>query len=621
MPRAAPQKRPARGRRIAALDAVRAAGGGVKLKLRRRILRLARPAAGSLAGRVAALLILGAVPLIGMLSLVSYQDYRLARQVPLDRAALLRGAGLAGFRTAMAATADVLTALARSPEVRGGDPATCQAFLNRLIDLHRTGYSNIGVVGPDGRLWCSALPAAQGASYAERRWFADASARPGELVQGLVETGVHSGTANVAAALGLREDGRFLGVVVAGLRADWFAAHMLPEAEGAAGWLVDAGDQILPLGGSMAVSPPAPALLDQLMHTSEVLEGPGINGRAAAYAAVALDTQLHLVVGTGLGADGNAATWRLLSHGILLGLVLLGAFALVVMGADAAVVAPVRRVSRAVAAWERGGRFSVSRPELLPEELRHLAETFAAATARLAAREVELSRVMARQDLLMQEIHHRVKNNLQIVASLLNLQASRIRLPEARAEFQSARDRVRALATLHRHLYAEGELHSVAMRSFLAELCGQLFQAMGETPGDRITLEIETTDVQMLSDQAVPLALIVTEAVGNALKYAFPGGRRGHVQVRLDGTDDAVRLIVEDDGVGIPAGRAETETGTRDGIGLQLIRGFARQLGAVLTIDQGIGTRYVVEVPLRRERRDEPDDVPDDALEPGTAGK
>lgn len=587
------------------------------LNFGRHLLRLARPAAGSLAGRVAALLILGAVPLVGLLALVSYQDFRLARQVPLDRAALLRGAGLAGFRTAMAATADVLTALARAPELRDGDPAACHAFLDRLIDLHRTGYSNIGVVDPAGRLWCSALPVALGTSYADRRWFTDARARPGLLMQGLVETGLHSGSANVAAALGLHEDGHFIGVVVAGLRAEWFAAHMLPEAEGAAGWLVDDGDQLLPLGEPTAIAPPSPALLGQLLRTNQVLEGPGVDGRSGAYAAIGLDSPLHLVVGTGLGAEASAATWRLLSHGILLGLVLLGAFALVVMGADAAVVAPVRRVSLAVAEWERGGRFSVSRPELLPEELRRLAETFAAATARLAAREAELSRAMERQDLLMQEIHHRVKNNLQIVASLLNLQASRIRLPEARAEFQSARDRVRALATLHRHLYAEGELHSVAMRSFLAELCGQLFQAMGETPGTRIALDIETTDVQMLSDQAVPLALIVTEAVGNALKYAFPGGRRGHVQVKLDGTEDSVRLIVEDDGVGIPAGRAETETGTRDGIGLQLIRGFARQLGAVLTIDQGIGTRYVVEVPLRRERSDEPED----ALEAGAIGK
>jgi two-component sensor histidine kinase len=194
-----------------------------------------------------------------------------------------------------------------------------------------------------------------------------------------------------------------------------------------------------------------------------------------------------------------------------------------------------------------------------------------------------------------------VKNNLQIVASLLNLQASRIRVPEARAEFASARDRVRALATLHRHLYAQGEVHTINMPVFLTELCGQLFQAMGETEGQRISLNIESAPLQMSSDQAVPLSLIVTEAVSNALKYAFPGGRTGAVTVRLHADSDAAELVVEDNGVGIPPGRMDSETGPRDGIGIQLIRGFARQLGGELTVEEAAGTRYTLRIKLHRD--------------------
>jgi two-component sensor histidine kinase len=189
----------------------------------------------------------------------------------------------------------------------------------------------------------------------------------------------------------------------------------------------------------------------------------------------------------------------------------------------------------------------------------------------------------------------------------MNLQASRIRQPEAKAEFQSARDRIRALATLHRHLYAHGELHTINMRGFLTELCGQLLQAIGESPtgaasGGRIKLHIEAPELQMSSDQAVPMALIVTEAVSNAAKYAFPAGRRGSIEVRLTTEGDTARLVIEDDGVGIPAGRAETETGIRDGIGIQLIRGFARQLGATLTVTEDGGTRYMLTVKLHRAR-------------------
>lgn len=237
-------------------------------------------------------------------------------------------------------------------------------------------------------------------------------------------------------------------------------------------------------------------------------------------------------------------------------------------------------------------------------ELRQLAVSFQRAILMLHRQRRRLTAAIDQQELLMQEIHHRVKNNLQVVASLLNLQASRIRLPEARAEFQSARDRVRTLATLHRHLYAHGELHTINMREFLVELCSQLFQAMGEKAGERLRLEIEAPELKMSSDQAVPLALIVTEAVSNAVKYAFPGGRRGSISVRLKADRDHAELEIFDDGVGIPAGRVETEAGTRDGIGIQLIQGFARQLGATLQVEEGHGTRYKVHLPLQRKRLD-----------------
>jgi two-component sensor histidine kinase len=237
--------------------------------------------------------------------------------------------------------------------------------------------------------------------------------------------------------------------------------------------------------------------------------------------------------------------------------------------------------------------------------VRGLAESFAAAVAALREQEARLKISAEQQDLLMREIHHRVKNNLQIVASLLNLQASRIRVPEARAEFASARDRVRALATLHRHLYSHGELHTIDMPGFLTELCGQLFQAMGETQGKRINLNIEASPLKLSSDQAVPLSLIVTEAVSNALKYAFPGGRRGQVTVRLTAEGDVATLVVEDDGVGLPSGVSESETGPRDGIGITLIRGFARQLKGELTVEEDHGTRYVLRLKMFSGLEDE----------------
>ena len=276
--------------------------------------------------------------------------------------------------------------------------------------------------------------------------------------------------------------------------------------------------------------------------------------------------------------------------------------------------------------WRRAGGYAPESTRLMPVELRELSHAFTQATRSLAAHEERLRAAERKQELLIKEIHHRVKNNLQIVASLLNLQANRIRGPEARAEFASARDRVRALATLHRYLYSEGDLQTLNMRSFLQELCAQLFQAIGEREGRRIQLHIEAPEIAMATDQAVPLSLIVTEAVSNAIKYAFPGGRSGHVHVSLselgsgegglgegglgegglgESGEGMGRLVIRDDGIGIPAGRAETESGVRDGLGIQLIRGFARQLGATLAVREGEaseGTCYSLTFPLHPKR-------------------
>ena len=268
---------------------------------------------------------------------------------------------------------------------------------------------------------------------------------------------------------------------------------------------------------------------------------------------------------------------------------------------------PLLRLRGAVDGWRDGRPFDL--PDLGPmtTALYRLAIAFKRATLTLSRQQIQLDASMRQQELLMQEIHHRVKNNLQVVASLLNLQASRIRVPEARAEFQSARDRVRALATLHRHLYAHGEVHTIDMREFLMELCNQLFTAMGEVAGDRLQLTIEALELKMSSDQAVPLALIVTEAVSNAVKYAFPAGRTGHISVLLQSDGHTATLEVCDDGIGIPLGRVQTESGVRDGIGIQLIRGFARQLHATLLVEEVVGTRYVVTMPLRATRFDSPE--------------
>ncbi|MEZ7135169.1 sensor histidine kinase [Komagataeibacter sp. SM21] len=294
----------------------------------------------------------------------------------------------------------------------------------------------------------------------------------------------------------------------------------------------------------------------------------------------------------------------LVSSGVLLLVGLLGAS----KSADVLVVTPLRQLTASVNQWQLGGMYDVRSNWAMPLEVRQLAHAFSKATRKLARHEKRLERAQARQELLLKEMHHRVKNNLQIVASLLNLQAGRIRQPAAREEFAQARDRVRALATLHRYLYADGELYSLNMQSFVRELCGQIMHAIGESDESRITLDIRVDDLLMVPDQAVPLALIVTEAVSNTLKYAFPDRQHGTLEVGLKALDGSrACLWIADNGVGMAASRNHTAAEeARSGIGMQLIRGFARQLGGELELFEENGTRYVLVFPLKLP---EPEDM------------
>ena len=553
-----------------------------------------RPRGGgvmSLRNRVLLLVGLAALPLVLLAALVIWRDYRSAREAPLARAALLRSAILSGERGTLDAAAGLLGRVAAMPDV--GEAAGCRAALEPVWRLHPGAFQGLVVLDAAGRPVChlpDPLPLPlPSPPLAATLWLSGA--------------GPEAAEAPVAVAAA----GPAGGVVVGWLRRAWLARRIQGVDPSLGAWLTTP-DGALVMAETAGRGVPSPETLPpETLRT--LLAGAGVtevglpDGRLAVYAAGRL-SGLVLIIGHEAGPAADGAWSGMERRAAVLALLLAAVIVLGAMGANHLVAAPARRLAAAVRAWRAGAPFR-HQPGTLPGEFEVVAESLQAAATRLAEREAELQRATTRQELLLKEVHHRVKNNLQVVASLLNLQASRLRQPEARAAFQSARDRVRALSTLHRHLYIQGELHTINMRGFLRELCGQLFQAMGEAEGARIGLEVEAPEVQMLSDQAVPLALIVTEAVGNALKYAFPDGRAGHVTVRLDAAGESARLIIQDDGVGIPAGRAETEAGPRDGLGLQLIRGFARQLGAVLTVDQGSGTRYVVEMPLHRPGMEE----------------
>jgi two-component sensor histidine kinase len=558
---------------------------------------------------MAALLMVAAVPVVVLAAFIAWQNYRGGVEQSLERVRLLRAATAAQDRAALEGVAPVLLALAAHPEVAGGDVGACHHQLAEVRALLPQRLTDLAVLHADGAVLCRAADAEESAApitFAGTPWFRRLRAEPRILYAAASGPGEPGA---VVVAVPRSGPSGFAGAVVAWPRIG------VPEPPAAAAgnvpvpasWLIDPSGNLVPLGGVRPSEWPTETLLAALQQGhGDVVLARSQRGEVFAYAVAPLTGGLRLLVATPAAADIAAARVTLLRQLSGLALLLGAGLAAVAVGADRALVQPIKRLSAAVQAWRDSGVFDPGPQTGLPREVRHLTASFADAAAALAKREQELRQAAEQQELLMQEIHHRVKNNLQIVASLLNLQASRIRLPEAKREFASARDRVRALATLHRHLYAHGDLRTINMQDFLHELCEQLLHAVGEPTGTRIELDVEAPALQLESDQAVPLALIVTEAVNNAAKHAFPGERSGRIRVTLGVEGAILRLLIQDDGVGIPEGEEAPP-----GIGMQLIRGFARQLGAELTIVRDGGTRYELLLDLRRTRAgDKPESAP-----------
>jgi two-component sensor histidine kinase len=564
---------------------------------------LRSPLSGSIRARVVALGLIAVIPAVGMAGIIAGQDYRGRERVAIEHVDRLQGLAIARIDALVARLYRSMNVVADhlpAPSPACGEMLRVQ-FARRTLDP-----PDLALFDADGSLVCaSGVPSGlRRSNPGQASWFraAQASQAPGlALIDGLA-----------AAVIGRHGD-----VLAALLPQGWFAPVGRPDVEAnqAAVWLFDKAGNIIASNGLTAAALPAlPTLVTLQRSRDGSLLAESAGGVPYAYAATRLPNGWQVVGAYGATKEHLSAQRVLFTRLAYLAALLLLGLGVTVLGVDIAFGGPLRRLRHSLTVWQGGGAFDTSGLASAPTELLDLAQSFNRAAISLREQRDALERGKAQQDLLIMEIHHRVKNNLQIVASLLNLQASRIRVPEARAEFQAARDRVRALATLHRHLYSEGEIHTINMPSFLDELCGQLFQAMGEEPGGRIKLIIEAEEIRLSTDQAVPLALIVTEAVTNAIKYGFPGGLSGTVTIKLAQCADALDLSIGDDGVGIPPGPSETETGTRDGLGLQLIRGFSRQLGATLAVTEGAGTQYRIHMPLRSPLdRDEDSGIGDPA--------
>ena len=205
--------------------------------------------------------------------------------------------------------------------------------------------------------------------------------------------------------------------------------------------------------------------------------------------------------------------------------------------------------------------------------------------------EEQLRRSLAEKELLLREVHHRVKNNLQVISSLLALQADCIDDPEAQAVYADSQARIRSMALIHQQLYGTTTLDRIDFGVYLKQLAGSLFSFHGGQPAP-VTIETTVDNLPLGIDTALTCGLIINELVTNAIKHAFAPDEPGVIKVGFTTENDLFVLTVEDNGTGMNDGGDELAS---DSLGMSLVEALVQQLHGTMTVTCPAGTMFHIQ--------------------------
>ncbi len=572
----------------------------------------------SLAQRVLAITAAALVPILAAI---------LVNEVTLRRSRALEVHDLARATAEQAAlelerltsgTDGILRAIAAAPVVQRGDHEDCSEFLARLwTDLPH--YTRFAVLDREGVAVCSSDPATRGMDLSDRPYFAEALANRGRLVVGDYTESRVSGAAVLPFARAVPgPDGEPLGVVVTAMDLEWLGALVRQRQLAAQGSLTiaDRNGTILAREPEpdRFVGTPIPEEFEPLVQgdapgTLEVTSQDGTK-RILGYVPVSV-RPLGLYISAGIArevafAAMNAATRRTLAMGLAAAL---AAGLLSWLLGQRLVRGPVARIAAVLAARRAGDDRARTGMQASDGELEALGAAFDGhmdelegrraerdrAEAELRAVLAEKERLAERNELLAREMSHRVMNSFQLMEGVFAIQTRRLSDPVARQVVAEAEERLRSMALVHRQLFRatrdEGE--ALEAGAYLRELAGELAGAFASGGSPRIEVAVDE-EVALAPGQGLALGLLVTELVLNAIKHAFGSRTDGRVRIALSRLDGhRARLVVEDDGVGLPPAGARTGGGA----GTRLLDGFVRQLGGELRVEGPPGTRHVLVFP------------------------
>ncbi|MCX7361975.1 MAG: sensor histidine kinase [Alphaproteobacteria bacterium] len=497
---------------------------------------------------------------------------------------------------------------AAEPTAMPADLERCEAYLGRVLESFPGEYSAAVVTDDTGVARCSSTPSAVGVSLADREIF--------RLVRDTRKLSISPSIASrvtprtvIPMAVPLLTGGQFRGMCALGISLKAFAESVTtPEsADGVSVVLIDRSGG--PVGGSAKAAfalPVATRVAAAIAAKQASFSDYGQDGRLYTFQLAPLaDDSLYAMVAAPL-AGGMSALVRDWAEVVLVALAFLLALAAVWVGADRWCTQPLRYIHQFAGKVSRGEDIKLANLPPWSTEVVAIGDGVRAMADAIASRERALRAGLEQRDHMLREIHHRVKNNLQMISSLLNLQAGEIRSPRIRRFFGDAQNRVLTLSILHRHLYERSSWSLVDFQQFISDLVRQL--SVGRPGVERPQpprYHIRAPIMAVGPDTAIPVGLIVTEAVSSALRHDFTGVAQPEIRIEaVERGGHEVELVIEDNGRDTAQG--SIGPGSRGGFGMTLIRGLAMQLGGSVELSPGAsgGTRVVVTFTLPSEETD-----------------
>ena len=441
------------------------------------------------------------------------------------------------------------------------------------ISARIPGYINLIRFDADGRVTCAAASVPANPARRSSRWFEQLAAGTPQLVV-KAPPDLSPRPALLAVQPLKAAGGRFDGVVAAVIDLEALRPTLsdpsLPRDTEVA--LANGRGRFLfstQAGAFTQPPPPFPVAAD--WRQSIIYYGQDSKGQERVFSAAPLSGDLYVVLSTPREGLWSWARLNPLSSLLFPLLAFTIALTAVWVVADRIVVFWLRYLQRIAAIYAKG-RLTV-RPvqaDHAPPEIRELAQTLEAMAEAITARDESLLNSISEKDALMREIHHRVKNNLQVITSLVNMQQRTMNDPAARAAMTDMRHRIGALALIYRALYQGADLKRVDLRQFLSDLIGQLI-ADDHVRGARVRTELKVDELIIDPDKLAPIALFAVEAISNARKHAL-ALRDGALKVTFTLDGDEAELVIADEGSGAAPVLAS------EGVGRTLMSAFARQL-------------------------------------------